>query len=44
MENQEAGYARNYNTKPVGEFNLLPRQTTGILYCQCSSKWITIYI
>lgn len=32
MKNQEAKYARDYNTKPVGEFNLLPRQMTGILH------------
>ncbi len=32
IKNQEAKYAREYNTKPVGEFNLLPQQTTGILH------------
>lgn len=32
MKNQEAKYAKDYNTKPVGEFNLLPRQMTGILH------------
>lgn len=31
-KNQDAKYSREYNTKPVGEFNLLPGQTTGIIH------------
>lgn len=31
-KNREAKYSRDFNTKPVGEFNLLPQQTTGILH------------
>lgn len=29
---QEPKYSEIFNTKPVGEFNLLPEQTTGILH------------
>ncbi len=32
IKSQEGKYSKLYNTKPVGEFNLLPQQTTGILH------------
>lgn len=31
-KNLEVKYPKIYNTKPVGEFNLLPQQITGILH------------